>query len=440
MIGTTLTLEAVPLLEQRVSPELLAFAGLLSLPAGELESVVEHELEQNPALERLESLVCPVCGEPGPPCACRLRSRRSAQATADAMDFIDGAIADEPTPAQALLAELMPLVASLDRPILEYLVGSLDERGMLEPTAEEVGSQLVVSPERVRSVLAVLQQHGPAGVGAADLRECLLLQLDRLPTGGVAHALARRIIEEHLHLLAAGRWRALATALGVTREEVARAAEFIRARLRPHASLDVPLVRSTAPPALPDVIVRQRADDAGFSVEVVEPQRVRLVVAPAYERLALDTLERGARQRVRAQVGMAHSFLHRLQRRWETMLAVAEATVARQGDYVRRGPRFLKPLTRADVAAAIGIHESTVSRATSGRFVALPSGRVVPFGRFFEPSQAPCAALAELVAQEVHPRSDNALALELGRLGYPLARRTVAKYRERLGIPPHTER
>lgn len=437
----SLTLEMAPRLEQRVSPELLAYAGLLALPLAELESLVDREIEQNPALERLEPLVCPRCGEPGSPCACRSRERRTNGAGAE-IDALDVLIADEPTPADALFAELTPLMPATEQPILSYLLGSLDERGFVDASVDEIASRLGVSGARVQAVLGLLRRHGPAGIGAADLRECLLLQLDRLEEDGISDRLARPIVDRHLPLLARGRYGAIAIGLGASRDEVARAAEFIRARLRPCVSLVPTGPHRGAPPALPDIVVRERAGAPGeYAVDIVERRRVRLVVAPSYERAAsAAALAPAERACVEVQLAEARVFLDRLERRWDTMRAVAQFVVARQRDYLVHGPRYMQRLTRADVAAALGCHESTVSRATNSRYVLLPAGRVVPFAHFFEAAQGPRTALAEVIAHERAPLTDAALAEELTRLGFPLARRTVTKYREHLGIPRHTER
>jgi RNA polymerase sigma-54 factor len=122
------------------------------------------------------------------------------------------------------------------------------------------------------------------------------------------------------------------------------------------------------------------------------------------------------------------------------MRRVAETVVGRQEAFVLHGPRHLRPLTRAEVADGLDVHESTVSRAVAGRNVLLPSGRIVPFARFFGGAGAPEAALAGLVAAEETPKSDAELAQELADLGFVLARRTVAKYRGRLGILPSSQR
>ena len=141
----TLTLEATPRLEHRASPELLAYAGILALPTAELESVVEREVERNPALERIESTVCPLCGEHGSPCSCRSQSRRANGAAPVLADVVDDVLADQPTPAEALLAQLRPLVKPCELPILSYLVGSLDHRGFIDTPVAQIARRLQVS-------------------------------------------------------------------------------------------------------------------------------------------------------------------------------------------------------------------------------------------------------------------------------------------------------
>jgi RNA polymerase sigma-54 factor len=434
----TLALEARPQLELRASPELIAYAGLLALPAIELEQAVEQELALNPALERIDARVCPFCGEAlaGARCLLCAWPRRLAPFEPPR----DAAPAADPSPADALLSDVRPFVADADAPILDHLVGSLDERGFLDAGPEEVAARLEVPRAHVDTLLGVLRQHGPPGFAATSLQECLLLQLDRID-GEPRVALAREVVAGHLERLASGRWHAIAEALGVSRDEVAATAEFIRTRLRPSASLDIPEHAATVPPALPDVIVREREDGSGdLAIELVEPRRLRVVVAPAYIEADGRRLDAETRAQIEEQLAQARAFVHRLDRRWRTMRAVAEAVVARQREFVLHGPRFIAPLTRAEVAAELGVHESTVSRATTGRYVLLPSRRVVPFSCFFDAAQGPCAAISQLVAEEESPRSDADLAAELAQLGFAVARRTVAKYRDRLGIPPHTRR
>jgi RNA polymerase sigma-54 factor len=389
-----------PQLAMRPSRVLVASMQFLALPSAELERVVERELAENPALERAES---------------RLGG-------ADGLETVP----DEPTPWGALGAELRLVVAARDRALAEYLLGCLDERGFLDAGVD-------VTRPRVREVLDTLRRLGPPGVAARDVRECLLLQIDRLPdTAG--RELARAVVSGHLEELARGRYGALARQLGVTREDVLGAREWIRSRLRPYP---VPLAPDTPvrrPPAIvPEIAVR--AVDGGLAVDLLEPRRFGLRISASYERADAASLRPDQRASVGEQLARGRAFLDRLERRWATIRAVTELLVDFQRDFVLDGPRALKPLTRARAAELLGFHESTVSRAVAGRQVLLPSRRVIALGTFFDASAGPRDVLAGAVAAERRPLSDSELAAALARAGFPVARRTVAKYRDQLGIP-----
>jgi RNA polymerase sigma-54 factor len=430
---TVLALEATQRFEQRASPELVAYSELLALPALELEQVIEQKLAANPALERIDRDVCPFCAEPlaGDHCLVCARPQRPASA------YLDAPARAEPSAAEALLSELTVLAARTDVPILEHLVDSLDERGFLDRDVSQVAAELGVAEDRIEAMLALLRSYGPPGIGARNLRECLLLQLQAFD--GVE--LASAIVTSHLEELAAGRLGTIAVALGVTRAEVEAAAELIRTQLRPSAAPEPAECASREPPLRPDVIIRERDDLPGaYSVELVEPRSFDVVIAPSYAIVDDKMLLAHERERLRSQLAEARLFIRRLHRRWHTLRKISEVVVERQREFLRRGPRFTVPLTRSEVAAAVGVHESTVSRATAGRHVLLPSKRLVPFSCFFDAAQAPCAALAQLVMDESAPRSDRDLAQELSRLGFSVARRTVAKYRDRLGIPAQAKR
>jgi RNA polymerase sigma-54 factor len=168
---------------------------------------------------------------------------------------------------------------------------------------------------------------------------------------------------------------------------------------------------------------------------LLEPARVALTISPVYRDLATGAPDHTVKRHAQLHLGQARLFLSRLEQRWRTIQVVAEQVVARQRRFLRDGPAFLEPLTRAEVAAALGLHESTVCRAVADRYAQLPSGRTVPMSRFFGRAPGLPEALAQAVAAERRPMSDAELAQVLGRRGFPVARRTVAKYRHRLGIP-----
>lgn len=249
--------------------------------------------------------------------------------------------------------------------------------------------------------------------------------------------LARRIVADHLALLGNGSDGELARVLGVARADVAAARAFIRTRLHPRPGLGL-TSGPPAPPLVPDIAVRETGD--GLAVDLIERDRFRLTVSPAFQQVVAARLAPGEREVIRRLMLEARELIDRLEQRWGTMGRVAEVAVARQREFVRHGAGHLMPLTRAQVAEVLGVHESTVSRAVAGRNVLLPSGQVVPFALFFGRSSAPQDALAALVAAEERPKSDSELAGELAALGFVVARRTVTKYREQLGILPSTQR
>jgi RNA polymerase sigma-54 factor len=437
-IAQHVALETLPQLTMRPSPTLIATTALLALPSLELGQAVERELAKNPALEQVERAACNLCGRPLVAARCLSCDRpRCISPSPAGRDAASLEAAAHPTPTEVLLRDVGPQLTRGDRGIAAYLLGSLDSRGFLDTTVDETAAALTVEPRRVSRVLHLIQETAPAGIAARDVRECLLLQLDRCPDRGPVRELARRIVAEHLSFLGKGLDSELARRLGVSRADVSVAREFIRARLQPHPGLG--FVPATAvSPLVPDIAVRETED--GFAVELVERERFWLIVSPVYERAATAQLSQEEREAIRRQLVAAREFIDWLEQRWRTMGRVAEVVVARQDEFVRRGASYLVPLTRAQVADVLGVHESTVSRAVAGRNVLLPSGQVIPFARFFDRSSAPQDALIELLAAEEHPKSDAELADDLARLGFVLARRTVAKYRDQLGILPSTQR
>ena len=297
---------------------------------------------------------------------------------------------------------------------------------------------------RSRRQLAALQRLDPAGIGARGARECLLIQLLRLRDAGQPHPLAETLVREHLHGLAFRHFREVAHALGVMPKKIEIEWAFIRAQLYPFPAhgfdAETGDIASGAAPVRPDVIIR-RADD-GYTVEVAERQRFTLRVSHDYlmvrQQLAALHASELDRTHVRARIEQAQSFITALRQRWETMQRVTDALCVAQAPYLEHGPAALKPLTRADIARELRVHESTVSRATDGKFVLLPNGRTVPFDDFFDSSLPVRRALLELLAEENarKPFSDEQLMHLLEQRGLTVARRTIAKYREEMRILP----
>lgn len=429
------TLDLTPQLVMRPSRVLVAAMELLAVPSLELERLVEEEIAINPALERNEQPLCPTCGVElrATRCDVCMRQRRDGEEPAP----LESTLPDEPSLAETLGADVRLQIAPCDWPIAEYLLGCLDEHGFIDMEIEAACSALHVERERVDAVVRIIQEADPAGVGARDARECLLLQLDRL-AGAVPHRrLAREILANHLTAFGRGRYGSIARELGVDRADVIGARDVIRARLRPYPTLSMPDASNRMPPiAAPEIVVREPGSLPGaFAVELLEPRRLGLGISPSYQQLDEQRLAPHERVQAEAHAARARSFLHRLDRRWATIHAVAQLVIERQREFLMHGPSAMAPLTRREIGEALGFHESTVSRAVRGRRAMLPSRRVIALEAFFDAATGPRDALARAVAAERRALSDSELAVELRRAGYPVARRTISKYRTQLGIP-----
>lgn len=388
-------------LRLELRPQIIAYAELLQLPAVGVDELVERELGDNPALERVDDGAWR-----GP--------------DAGAAEWVDGGEMG------ALRAEARLLVPVADGAIVEYVVGCLDQHGRLTSTTDEIASCLGVSTTRVAGALAAVQQVGPPGIGAQDLRECLLLQLEDRTAPVV-----RAVVDRYLNDLAAGRLDRIARALGTSTAEIQKAADFIKERLVPFVALDLGswpprTTNARAETLRPDYVF---ADE--FTVQVAEEARHSLAISPSYRAGGADVQEWLARARL---------FISRLHQRWQTMHAVGEAIVDNQKVFLAGRSGCPAPLTRADVAHTIGVHESTVSRAVSARWAQLPSGRLTPMADFFCTSAEPRDAVRDLIAHEAQPLSDGEIARLLSTTAHPIARRTVAKYRAQLGIAAQSRR
>jgi RNA polymerase sigma-54 factor len=436
------TLDLAPRLDLRVSPALVASVELLALPLPDLEQLVERELAGNPALERVDGPACPSCGARVADAGCAACGDRPAHRPGIPPE--DGgdpwpAAAQPQSAAEALLAEVVPLLADGDRWLAAYVLADLDDRGFLDCPAGAVAARLGVDPGRVERVIQAIRAVGPAGICAADATDCLLRQLEPFEARGQAPRLLRPILAGHLGDLATGRIGAVAAALGGDRDEVLAARDFLRQHLRPWAMLPEPPLAPV--PAPPDVVVRAApGSPSRLEVEVVETGRLAVCLDPAWARLAEEgssLLPAAEHRRVRDQVAGAGALLRGLARRRATLARVAGYAAERQLPRLRRGPAAHAPLTRAAVAEALGLHESTVSRAVAGKRLRLPDGRVLALAELFGTARSAHDSLRTVIASEDRPLSDGELTRALRAHGHHLSRRTVAKYRAQLGIPAH---
>lgn len=408
-----------------VLPQLVARAALLELSQDELEEMVRERLEANPALE----LVHPG----GLPCP----------AAEGSEDFL----ARFPAPVTLrddLHRQLTATSAGPQRRIAEYLVECLDERGYLTTPLHEVAHDLGVEEDDVRGALALVQELEPRGIGARDLAECLRLQALALAPGEAPPGLLEFLDGEFCRIVENGDPRSLQA----TRAPgAAMYLGFISRCLYPYPA-DVyrpPWEAGGGATAggEPDATIRQEGRRLRVSIPL--SRRLALRLNAAYESLARSIEGRvrcGQVRDARALVAEAQEFMANLAQRHLAIARVAAAVVREQEQFVLHGPACLKPLTKKALARKLGLHESTVCRATRGKTVMLPDGRVVSFDVFFEDALPVKAALAQVIRREDpgRPLRDGELVDKLRQRGYVVARRTVSKYRACMGIPPAAER
>lgn len=455
-----------PSLQVKVTPKQIAANYILQMSSVELQEAISQELDENPALEQLETSACPICGSPvtGNYCTECMPNKASAEASEDGAridDLPSDAAprqrdeADEFDPVARAEAEFTleehltwNLHAILPRAlhaVADHVIGALDESGFLTESDEEIAAATGVSIAEVKEVLAAMKGLEPIGIGSRSIVESLLAQIAWLREVGTLSIPdgAEAVVGEHLAELGERRFRDVAHAVGIDQASVVAIWDFVKANLNPYpTSAFTAAVSGHGQRTLvrPDVLIRKI--DGELTVEVVESRRFSLRVAPIYSSLSSQLRSSEAteqdKQHVRDYVGRAKFFIDNINRRRATIQRIAECLAERQREYLLHGVQHLVPLTRAEVGDLIGMHESTVSRATAEKFVMIPSGEVVPFSHFFTASLGIKDQIRKLIDAEEPRRalSDQEIADLLAEAGIAIARRTVAKYRDELGILP----
>lgn len=348
--------------------------------------------------------------------------------------------------------------------LVEYLIGSLDDDGLLRKDMATLADELMIyhnieaTPEEMDEALHVLQTFDPRGIGARSLQECLHLQLAdpdtlRQPWRTEALQVVDRMFDDFKHK----RWDNIAYRLGVSADDFQHILHVLT-HLNPRPGLGLGESHSqTAQQVIPDFTVHALPDGGGFDIRLNEDDVPTLHVSPAFrqsieqyrqQRTGLTRQQHDAYVYARQKVESAQNFIDALQRRHETLLAVMQTIVSMQQDFFTDGDELsLHPMILNDVAQRVGINISTVSRTVNSKYVETDFG-VYPLKFFFSTSFATAdggeqaarkvkVALRRLIDEEDknHPLSDEALTAALARQGMNVARRTVAKYREQLGLP-----
>jgi len=356
--------------------------------------------------------------------------------------FFFDSLATQETLQQHLLEQLNTAeVTPAQRNAAELIIGSIDDLGFLPISLQDISATSQIPVADLEPMLELIQTFHPVGVGAHDLRECLLVQLRRL---GKEDSLEYRIVDGYLEDLGRKKFPEIARRLGVTVDEVQRAANFI-------STLDPRPGQIFAPDpnnyVLPDVTVEKVGDD--YTVTLNGDQIPHLRISKTYKDLmsqGRNALE--VRDYIRDKIRSGKFLIKSIHQRQQTILNIATEIVKRQREFLDHGTAFLKPMTMVQIAEVVGVHETTVSRAISGKYMATPQG-VLEMKYFFTPGYETAdgvalsntsvkEAIADLVRHEEarNPLSDKEIVEILSERGIPIARRTVAKYRAELNILP----
>lgn len=480
-------------MQQVLAPQLQQSLALLQAPMMELKALVEQELQQNPVLEEITATEIAVeerreregapeidPGDPTePPADVKFDPATEKATTAPVDDFqaefdrlvqmdqewrdrfseanvplrqreddeerrqymfdslVAGTSLQETLLEQVRLSDLTPE----QRPVAEMIVGNIDDFGRLQASVDELAFSTSIEAAKIQEVLRIVQTFHPPGVGARDLRECLLLQLER---ANRVETLEYRIVRDHMDLLSRRRLPEIARATNATIEDVQKALERI-SHLEPKPGRA--FLPETNQYVVPEVFVAKT--DEGYTVSTNNDSVPHLRISNTYKDLmAQADSSQEVRDYIRDKIRAGKFLMKSLQQRQQTILNIAREVVTRQNDFLEKGISHLRPMTMAQIAEAVGVHETTVSRAVSGKYMETPQG-LIEMKSFFTsglPTTSGAgvsnASVKELISEMVgkedpaKPLSDEEIVRRLSEKGVIIARRTVAKYRSELNILP----
>lgn len=441
---------------------------LLSLTAVELRQKIEAELSSNPALELVEERRCPNCrrllpgGRQCPVCSHPIgllpeqpivfvspredfynySGTKSGEISEDAY----GMTAEEEDLPTFVLRQIAPELSQSDRPIAAHILTGLNEDGLLSVPLIEIARYNHVPLSKVQQVLHLIQRAEPVGVGSPSPKEALLVQLEVLAETRHVPALAFKAVEAGMELLSHRRYLELGSLLGVSASKAREVARFIGENLNPFPGRThwgdnhFQNVHSETRRNIffyPDIIISKQNDSecTPLIVEIAMPISGTLRVNPLFKE-ALNEAPPEKAEHWKADIDRAILLVKCLQQRNHTIVRMMERLTVLQRKYILNGSAHLHPITRASISKELSVHESTISRAVSGKAVQLPNGHIVALATFFDRSLHIRTALKNIVEQETHPLSDTEIGNLLACQGHNVARRTVAKYRSMEGILP----
>ncbi|MEM7144951.1 MAG: RNA polymerase factor sigma-54 [Verrucomicrobiota bacterium] len=454
--------------QQTIAPQMQQSLLILQAPTLELRQLIQQELSANPTLEDLTEEISLEETTQDPEeddfdeefaalsqlddewrdymSQSRSVSARSAE-DEEKRQFLLDSLVDPVTLQEHLLEQLG--TSDLDeenRKIGELLIGNIDDAGFLQVSLEDLCFSSGIPLPALEKVKNIINSFHPVGVGSENLAECLAIQLDRLDK---AHSLESRIVTGHLDDLAKKRYPLIARKLGVSTQQVSRAADFISTlEPKPGRIFSSDVSRYITP----DVAIESDGE-GGFRINLNNEQVPHLRISNTYKDLMARPGNKGdVKNYIRDKIRNGKFLIRSIHQRQDTIRRISEQIAERQREFLDGGPACLKPMNMAQIADAIGVHETTVSRAIAGKYIATPHG-VFEMKYFFTPgyktesgesmsNTSVKGTLAEIVKNEdpTKPYSDQKLVALLKNKGINIARRTVAKYRDELNILPSNMR
>jgi RNA polymerase sigma-54 factor len=467
----------------RMAPRMIQSMEILQLPILALQERIEQELSENPVLvdlrestpstgEDADESTAPAQAEPEPTEPTDFENlvnldenwselydegpRRSRASLSEEGDRKQDAMQNMASRPRSFHDGLTEQLGFFDcdptfRDLAEYIIYNLDDNGYLPKTvslhdiARDFGHDVTV--EQAEDALRMVQRLDPPGVGARDLRECLLLQLTPETP---CHDTLRILISHHLDDLQHNRLPAIEKKTGLSIEAIKEAIEHLR-RLNPRPGSSYNLQENTQY-VVPDLIVEPN-DLGGYDVRLVDEHTPNLSISRYYQKqLRNKGTDPAAREFIQKRIQSARWLIESIEQRRNTLLKVARAIIEHQKPFLDKGPEFIEPLKMQQIADRVGVHVTTVSRAVDDKWVQSPRG-IFPLKRFFGGGTTTADGeeiawdtikqkLLEVVAKEdkQNPMSDEEIVDEMGRHGLKVARRTVTKYRQALSIPSSRQR
>lgn len=444
-----------------MTPELRQAITILQLSSLELNTYIDQQLQENPLLDLVEEVPEGIPGEE-PEYEAKsdedydinwseyfndssdLGIPHQEQYKGDGGFAFDSVASKAPTLGEHLISQLHLLdIDSRKIAIGEYLIGNIDHNGYLRLTNPEVAEHLQVYLSEVQGVVELIQTFDPPGVGARNLEECLLLQMRHMR---LKDKMLEHIITHHLCDLAKGRYGYLAQTLGVSVKEIQRVADLLKS-FDPKPGRNFSSYNNNRY-IVPDVTVEKV--EGQYIVLINDILTPRLTINSTYRKVldAGSGVDSGTKRFVESKLHAATWLIRSIEQRRHTLYKVANCLVELQKNFLDFGIKYLKPLNLRKVAEMVDLHESTVSRATSNKYIQTSQG-VFEMKFFFSSglgstmgnmvsAQSIKKMLEELIESEdaKKPYNDQRISEMFFEKGIKMSRRTVAKYRDELGIPP----